>query len=164
MEKVFFVTDTKKTFLLVLILITSAIGSIICGYLGDRFGLKRVLLWILGCWVIIFPLIAFSQTVGMLTIIVTIMGLIFGGVWTVSRAMLSKIIPNEKLNHAFGFYLLSERFASFLGPLAWSGIVVFTPSANGLNYRIAMISMTVFIIIGFIFMRKVKTGEPKALH
>jgi len=163
MEKVFFMADEKKTVLLILILITTSIGSVLCGYLGDRFGLKRVLLWILGGWIIIFPLIGISKTVGMLTILMTIMGIIFGGVWAVSRALLSKIIPREKLNHAFSFYLLSERFASFLGPLVWSGIVVFAPSTGGLNYRIAMVSMTVFIIIGFILIRKMEYKEVKTI-
>ena len=156
LERVFFAPDTKKTFLLALILITSAIGAFLCGYLGDKFGLKKVLLWILAGWVVLFPLIGTSQTLGTLTILVTIMGILFGGVWAVSRALLSRLIPKERMVHAFSFYTLSERMASFLGPLAWSGIVVFAPTENGLNYRIAMVSMTVFIIIGFILMRKVE--------
>ncbi len=156
LERVFSAPDTTKTFLLALILITSVIGSIISGYLGDKFGLKKVLMWILFLWVILFPLIATSQTIGMLTVYVTIMGIIFGGVWTVSRALLSKLLPEDKLTHGFSFYIISERFASFLGPLAWSGIVAFTPTNNALNYRIAMVFMTVFIIIGLVLMRKVK--------
>lgn len=165
LERVFHAPDTQKTFLLALILLTSAIGSLLCGYLGDRFGLKRVLIWILFGWVIIFPLIGLSPNIGILTIFVTIMGILFGGVWAVSRALLSRLIPKDKLNYGFSFYTISERFASFLGPLAWSGIVVFAPSANGLNYRIAMISMTVFIIIGLVLMKRVEydnkiTKEP----
>jgi len=156
MERVFSAPDTTKTFLLILILVTSVVGSIICGYLGDKFGLKRVLLWILGGWIILFPLIGITQTIATLTVLVTIMGILFGGVWAVSRALLSKLVPKEKLNHAFSFYTIAERFASFLGPLVWSGMIVFIPSANNLNYRIAMVSMTVFIIIGFFIMRKVK--------
>lgn len=155
LERVFQATDSKKTFLLALILLTSAVGSILCGYLGDRFGLKRVLMWILGGWIIIFPLIGTSQTIGILTFFVTIMGILFGGVWAVSRALLSKIVPQDRLNHAFSFYIMSERFASFLGPLVWSGIIVFSPTTNNINYRIAMVSMTVFIIIGFFIMKKV---------
>ncbi len=156
LERVFAVPDAKKTFLLVLILITSVVGSVLCGFLGDRFGLKRVLLWILGGWVILFPLIGLAKTVSTLTVLVTIMGILFGGVWAVSRALLSRLVPADRLNHAFSFYILSERFASFLGPLVWSGIVVFTPTANSLNYRIAMVSMTLFIIVGFLIMRKVE--------
>jgi len=156
LERVFHAPDTKKTFLLALILITSAVGSILCGYLGDRFGLKRVLLWILFGWMIIFPLIALSKNIQVLTTLITFMGILFGGVWAVSRALLSRLIPPEKLNHGFSFYTISERFASFLGPLVWSGIVVLAPTENGLNYRIAMVSMTVFVIIGFFLMKKVK--------
>lgn len=89
------------------------------------------------------------------------MGLLFGGVWAVSRALLSKILPEDKLTHGFSFYVISERFASFFGPLAWSGIVMFAPSENGLNYRIAMISMTAFIIVGLILMKKVKYSYGK---
>ena len=113
-------------------------------------------MWILGGWVIIFPLIALSKTIGILTIFVTIMGILFGGVWAVSRALLSRLIPVDKLNYGFSFYTISERFASFLGPLTWSGIIAFTPILNGLNYRIAMVSMTVFVILGIFLMRKVE--------
>ncbi len=161
LERVFSSPDSEKTLLMVLILITSAIGSIICGYLGDRYGLKRVLIWILAGWIVIFPLISLSQTISLLTILVTIMGLLFGGVWAVSRALLSRLIPAHKLNYGFSFYTISERFASFLGPLVWSGILAFTPTENNLNYRIAMVSMTVFIIIGIILMRKVEYSEAR---
>ena len=159
LERVFQAPDGKKTFLLALILITSAVGSIFCGYLGDRFGLKRVLNWILVGWIIIFPLIATSPNIGMLTIWFSIMGILFGGVWAVSRALLSRLVPKDKLNYGFSFYTISERFASFLGPIAWSAIVVFAPKANSLNYRAAMISMTVFVVVGLILMKKVEYGE-----
>ncbi|OGI69607.1 hypothetical protein A2824_03705 [Candidatus Nomurabacteria bacterium RIFCSPHIGHO2_01_FULL_42_16] len=156
LERVFQAPDAKKTLLLALILLTSAVGSILCGYLGDRFGLKRVLNWILFGWIIIFPLIGLSPNIEILTVWVTIMGILFGGVWAVSRALLSRLIPKEQLNYGFSFYIISERFASFLGPLVWSGIVVFTSTANNLNYRIAMVSMTAFIIIGLLLMKKVE--------
>ncbi|MFA6392688.1 MAG: MFS transporter [Candidatus Paceibacterota bacterium] len=155
-DKVFNAPDIQKTFLLILILVTSVIGSLICGSLGDHFGLKRVLLWILFGWIIIIPLMGISPNITILGILVTFMGILFGGVWAVSRALLSKLIPLDKLNYGFSFYTISERFASFLGPLTWSGIVVFTSKTNGLNYRFAIISMTIFIIVGFLFMRKVK--------
>jgi MFS transporter, UMF1 family len=155
-EKVFHAPDIQKTFLLILILITSALGSLLCGYLGDRFGLKRVLLWILFGWMIIIPLMGISPDVTILGIFATIMGILFGGIWAVSRALLSKLLPKDKLNYGFSFYTISERFASFLGPLTWSGIVVFTTKTNGLNYRFAIVSMTIFIIIGFFLMKKVE--------
>lgn len=156
MEQVFHASDTQKTFLLIIILATSVIGSILCGYLGDRFGLKRVLLWILFGWIIIVPLMGISPNIPTLSFLVVLMGILFGGVWSVSRALLSRLIPKEKLNYGFSFYTISERFASFLGPLAWSGVIVFTSKTNGLNYRLAIIAMAIFIVIGFLLMKKVK--------
>jgi len=155
-DKVFHAPDIQKTFLLILILVTSAIGSLLCGYLGDHLGLKRVLLWILFGWIVIIPLMGISSNITVLGVLVTFMGILFGGVWAVSRALLSKLLPKDKLNYGFSFYTISERFASFLGPITWSGIVIFTPKTNGLNYRFAIISMTIFIIIGFFLMRKVE--------
>jgi len=156
MEKVFHASDVQKTLILIIILVASVIGSVLCGYLGDRFGLKRVLLWILFGWIIIVPLLGISPNITMVGILVIIMGILFGGIWAVSRALLSRLVPKDKLNYGFSFYTISERFASFLGPLTWSGIVVFTSKTNGLNYRFAIVSMTIFIIIGFFLMRKVK--------
>lgn len=156
MQKVFNAPDGTKTMILVLILLTSSIGSFVCGWLGDKFGLKKVLLWIIAGWVVIMPLLGLSPNIQMLTVVATIMGILFGGVWAVSRAYLSKMLPEDRLTHGFSFYVLSERFASFLGPLTWAGIVTFAPHTNGLNYRIAMVCMTVYIIIGFIIVKKIK--------
>lgn len=71
-----------------------------------------------------------------------------------SRAFLSTLVPKEMNTYSFSLYTISERFASFAGPLTW-GLILLLPKHNALNYRLAIISMTVFVIIGYFFMRKV---------
>ena len=41
-----------------------------------------------------------------------------------------------------------ERFSTLVGPISWGIIVAFLPTVNGVNYRIAIASMTVFILLG----------------
>ncbi|MEK7140830.1 MAG: hypothetical protein AAB815_03530, partial [Patescibacteria group bacterium] len=59
------------------------------------------------------------------------------------------------------FYTLAERFATLFGPLTWGGIIVVLGTQHT-SYRIAMLSMTAFVIIGLIILLKWKR-EPKLL-
>jgi hypothetical protein len=48
-----------------------------------------------------------------------------------------------------------ERFATLIGPIGWGLVVAFGPALHGLNYRLALLSMTAFVIVGFLVARKI---------
>lgn len=155
MERVFGVSDNIKNYLLLAILLMSAIGGIVSGWVADKIGALKTLKFILIGWIILIPLIAASKGLLLLSIFSSLSGLLIGSVWAVTRAYLSEILKKEELGYGFSFYTLAERFATLCGPLAWGGIIAVL-GIHSANYRIAMMSMTIFMFIGLIILLKWK--------
>lgn len=153
-DKLFGVNDSIKSFLLIAVLATSAIGAPISGWIADKIGFKKTLLGVLGGWLIIFPLLALAKNFTFFIIISVIMGLWFGSIWTVTRAYLLRLTPSAMINQSFTYYTLMERLATFIGPVSWGLVVTYLPRSNAFNYRAASIVMAIFVLIGIIFARK----------
>jgi UMF1 family MFS transporter len=162
MERVFGVSDDIKNYLLLSILLMSAFGGIIFGWIADKFGDLKTLKFILACWIVLIPLLAMSKGLVSLSIFSALIGFLMGPIWTVSRSYLSKVLNKDELTYGFTFYTLSERFATLFGPLAWGGIIAVL-GIESINYRIALFSMVIFVIIGLFILsnwkRELKLGN-----
>ncbi|MEK7075345.1 MAG: MFS transporter [Patescibacteria group bacterium] len=154
LERVFQVNDTTKSLVLVGIIFVGAIGAPISGWISDKYGWKRTLMWLLIGFAVIFPLLSVLSNFYIFLAVVIIMGLWWGGIWSVTRAIVLDLTPERDLNQAFTFYTLMERFSTLIGPISWGLIVAFVTQTNSLNYKIAIASMTVFILIGLYIARK----------
>lgn len=147
LERVFHTPDTSKSILLLTILIMSALGSVIAGWLGDKIGALRTLKFIMLGWAIALPVLALAPNFFIVAILTPFMGLLIGSAWTVTRSYLTAVLPKKEMRYGFSFYTIAERFATLVGPLTWGGIIAVMgthPSA----YRVAVATMTIFIIIG----------------
>ncbi|MDE1941494.1 MAG: MFS transporter, partial [Patescibacteria group bacterium] len=154
MDKVMSITGNTQSLVLISIIFTGVIGAPISGWLADRFGFKKVLLWNLAGWMVILPI--FAAIHGFIAFIIAclVMGVWYGSIWTITRAYLLHLTPRSFLNRSFTYYTLMERFATFMGPLSWGLAVTYLPKADALNYRFAAILMAIFILIGYIIARK----------
>jgi UMF1 family MFS transporter len=155
MERVFAVTDTTKNILLMGVLLMSAVGGLVFGRIADKIGELKTLKYILVGWIILIPLIALSKGLISLSIFSILVGSLMGSVSAVTRAYFSKLLRKEDFGYGFSFYTLFERFATLLGPLAWGGIIAGLGVQHS-SYRIAMASMTIFVIIGLVILMKWK--------
>ncbi len=155
MQQVFNVSDKTKSFLMLGVLLASAMGAFLSGYIADKIGLKKFLMIILICWVAIFPSLGLAPNFNIFLALSLTMGLIYGSTWTVTRAILAYLTPASKLNQGFSYYSLAERFATFIGPLVW-GVITSTSIHYGIwRYKIAAITLTVFIVVGMILISKI---------
>jgi MFS-type transporter involved in bile tolerance (Atg22 family) len=68
---------------------------------------------------------------------------------------LSKLLTRDELAYGFTFYTLSERFATLLGPMTWGALIAILGTQSG-SYRIALFSMTIFVVIGLVILLKWK--------
>ena len=161
LENVYAVSDRVKAILLISITLTALFGALGAGWMADKIGIKKMLTIILGSWIAVFPLLGFAPNFSFFVVCVILMGFLFGGVATVSRAAMTALCPPSKLNFGFSFYTISERVATLLGPLAWGLITSLLVDLGSVRYRIAAIFMAVFIIIGFCLMRKVEIKETE---
>lgn len=161
LQNVWGVSDDAKSLILVGILITSVIGALCSGWVSDKIGIKKTLLIIIGGWTILFPVLGLVQNLSIFIICTTLMGFLFGSIWTVTRAAMTALTPKKKLNFGFSFYTLGERVSTLIGPLSWGLITSLLINLGPTRYRIAAISMAIFTAIGFYLMKKVKIKENK---
>lgn len=155
LEQVFKINDEAKSLLLIEILVTSVIGALVVGFISDKFGLKRTLLAILIGWAIIFPVMAMITDYFYFTVASIILGFFFGATWTVSRAVMAYLTPPDKLNYAFTYYTMAERFSTFIGPLSWGLITLLLAHTGSFRYHVALFSMGIFIVIGLFIVKNI---------
>ncbi len=156
MQQVWGVSDTTKTYILLGIILTSAVGGLVSGIIADKFGHKRTLFYILVGWVFILPFIGFVQNFILFVVATTIMGLWFGSNWAVSRSTMSELIPAGSDNLAFAYFNIIERTSSLVGPVVWGLVVTGLVSMGSYRYRLATLAVTVFILLGLWALSKVK--------
>ena len=115
--------------LLGIVLNTAAgFGSFLFGYLEDKIGAKRVINISL-IVLIIATLIAYfapesNSPKEMFWVAGVLIGLMVGPNQSCSRSLMSQLTPKEKQNEFFGFFALTGKATSFLGPLLFGFITL----------------------------------------
>ncbi len=159
LEKVYDAPDATKSILTAGILTISAIGSLIIGRLADRIGHRKTLLALLLLWMILLPLLAFSSSFHFAITICLVGGFFFGPVWSVARAMVADLAPTDITASTFSFYVISERFATLIGPFVWSFVLMIAADAGPDRYNYAILAMGALIIVGYLCIKKVSAPE-----
>lgn len=136
-------------------------GSLVMGWLADRWGQKPTMLASLAVWSALIVAAVVIQTVVGFWIMGLTLALVLGGPQAVSRAIMANLSPREHAAEFFGFYNVSGKAASFLGPVLFGAVIFFTESA-----RAAAGSLLVFFIVGVILLWRVDlpraaTANPK---
>ena len=81
-------------------------------------------------------------------------GFFLGSSQALSRSFMSNLIPDFKKTEFFGFYSLFEKTSTILGPLTF-GLVSWLTA----DQRIAVLSITVFFVLGYLLLSKVKENK-----
>lgn len=149
LERVFGIPDGTKNIILMIVLLMSAFGGLAFGKIADKIGTLKALKYILISWIILLPVMGLVKSLISLIICSALLGFFIGGIWTVTRAYLSQTLKKEELGYGFSFYTIFERFATFLGPLSWGGLIAIM-GTSATSYRITMVSMTIYIVLGLI--------------
>ena len=158
LEKVHGAEDAIKTYLTAGILILSAFGAVIFGKIADKKGKQKTLGFLLIGWTIFFPVLGVLSSFTAVIILCLIAGLFFGPVWGISRAMVADHAPKEIEASSFSFYILAERFATFIGPLMWS-IALITTTDLERSYAYGLTSMGVLTLLSLFFLSKMNAKE-----
>ena len=150
---------------------TNVLGALLFGNLQDRFGGKRSLtLSILLMVACIFALY-FAQNQTHFFIIGAFVGVAMAGVQSVSRAMVATFSPPGKSGEFFGFFALTGRTSSFIGPAVFGWLAAeltlwyqshgqAVALAEQSGHRLAVLSIAAFLIVGWALMLLV--NEKKA--
>ena len=73
-----------------------------------------------------------------------------GGSQALSRSLMGKLMPKSKSAEFFGFFSVSEKFNTVLGPILFSVVTQVTG-----NSRLAIISLVIFFLAGMLILSKV---------
>ena len=174
--------DRQITGFLTISTATAVVGSFVIGKLAVRWSLKQLMRAIVVGWVIVLVLFAFVEWRPLVWVLGSVVGVLLGGLWTVSRPLLAELVPREELGRFFGLFALSGRAAAVIGPLIWTAIVYsFAPERYlgrvtaalfnipaerlaSLPYRVAVLALAAMMVAGLVIFRKVPdpAGRPSA--
>jgi UMF1 family MFS transporter len=113
------------------------------GWIADAIGAKRTLLVCLAIWCVLLVVAYFTTQRWQFWCLGAVLALVMGGTQSVSRAIMGSMTPPAKTAEFFGFFNLSARATSMVGPILFSEVLVRTQSANQ-----AILSLLVFIVAG----------------
>lgn len=136
--------DTNN--LIIAILITQFVGfpaALLFGVLGNKIGTKRALLIAIAVYLFVTVWGYYMNTVAEFYGLAITIGLVQGGVQSLSRSYYARIIPHDKSAEFFGFYNMLGKFAAVIGPLMMGMVGVLTGSP-----RTGILSIAILFILG----------------
>ncbi|NHJ46413.1 MAG: MFS transporter [Asgard group archaeon] len=169
-------------------ILLSMVFGIITGHMLKKWGNKKTFIisgvaWMIAIVFFIFAGLQFNTTVvGSITYLHTLpwwlsffgaffIGIGFGGVWIIGRQFIMVLAPPSKLAQYAGFQKIAGRVSAIVSPLIFAGMMFWGSSMfTGLDvtvanhsYRLALISILVFFIIGCIFASFIKDPHKRYL-
>lgn len=133
---------------ILLIQLVAILGAMLMAKLSKRLGNIRVLMINVLVWISICVFAYFIHTRLQFYLIATLIGLVMGGIQSMSRSTYSKLMPPTKDTASFfSFYDVTEKIAIVIGLFCFGVMEDITG-----NMRNSIFALTGFFIIGFIFL------------
>jgi len=127
------------------------------GALGQRIGPKPAIL--IGIAVYLAALVyawQFLTDEGDFYLLAIAIGLVQGGVQSLSRSLFARLVPPSKTAEFFGFFNMVGKFATIFGPL----LIGFTPKLiPGATERDGIISLALLFLVGGFLLSRVRVEE-----
>lgn len=140
--------DTSN--LITAILITQFVGfpaAIAFGLIGQRIGAKYGILIAIAVYIGVTIWAFWMDNVYEFYGLAIVVGLVQGGVQSLSRSFYARIIPANKSAEFFGFYNMLGKFAAVLGPLIMGVVSLLTKDP-----RLAILSVVVLFVAGAVLL------------
>jgi UMF1 family MFS transporter len=121
------------------------------GWLGQKIGPRAGILFGIAVYAAIACYAYFLHTEAQFMVMAIIIGLVQGGVQSLSRSLFGRLVPPGRAGEFFGFYNLMGKAAAILGPTL-TGVVALTTHDS----RLAILSITILFVIGAVFLTRVR--------
>lgn len=145
--------------LIVALLITQAVGfpaALLFGKLGERWGAKTGIFIAITFYIGITLWAMRMDQVAEFYILAIAIGLVQGGIQSLSRSLFASMIPMDKSAEFFGFYNMLGKFATVLGPVLMGMVGVLTGST-----RLSLLAVVVLFVIGATLLWYVDVAEGR---
>ncbi|TAL26363.1 MAG: MFS transporter [Nitrospirae bacterium] len=141
--------------LYLLVQITALAGAFAMARPIDVWGPKKVISMSLLIWIAVSVLSYFVQTKSEFWVIALIAGIGLGTVQAAARAFFTQFIPLGHESEYFGIYAMVGKSSAILGTLLFG----YMSSSFG-SRRPAILSISLFFLIGLVYLQFVKGGGP----
>jgi UMF1 family MFS transporter len=153
------VSDAGLIIVVLLIQIVAIFGALLFSSISNKKGNKFAISIMLGIWVVICILAYLVQTEQQFYGLAVLVGLVMGGIQSISRSTYSKLIPENSKDTTsyFSFYDVTEKSSIVLGTFLFG----FIEQISG-TMRNSTLVLTVFFVLGFIALQRIeKIGKSK---
>lgn len=140
---------------LLLVQFISFPSALVFGKLGDRIGARPAILIGLAVFVFVSVWALFLQHTWQFYAMAVMVGLVQGGVQSLSRSLFSHLIPRERSGEYFGLYNMLGKFAAVLGP-----VLVGVMAAVSGSPRVGVSSLMILFAVGALLLWRVRVPEP----
>jgi UMF1 family MFS transporter len=113
------------------------------GWLGSRIGARRGIFIALAVYAAVTCYAYFIQDSRDFYLLAVVVGLVQGGVQSLSRSYYGRLIPAGKSSEFFGFYNMMGKFAAVLGPLLTGVVARLTGDS-----RLGILSILLLFVAG----------------
>lgn len=151
--------DTSN--LITAILITQFVGfpaAIGFGIIGERIGAKHGILIAIAVYIGVTIWAFWMDNVYEFYGLAIVVGLVQGGVQSLSRSFYARIIPANKAAEFFGFYNMLGKFAAVLGPLIMGVVGLLTHDS-----RLSILSVVVLFVAGGVLLWYVDEAKGRRM-
>ncbi|MCX5816869.1 MAG: MFS transporter [Proteobacteria bacterium] len=142
-------------YMYLIVQITALIGVFGMARSIDYRGPKKVVSLSLALWIAITVATYFINGKIQFMIIASVAGLGLGTIQAATRAFYTQFIPPGKESEYFGVYNLVGKSSAIMGPILFG-----TLSSTFGSQRPAVLSVSLFFIIGYLILRNVQGGKP----
>jgi UMF1 family MFS transporter len=125
-------------------------AALVFGRIGERYGARRGIYLGLAVYVLVTGSAWFMKTETDFYLMAAAVGLVQGGVQSLSRSYFATLIPADSAGQFFGFYNMLGKFAAVLGPA-----VVGITAALTRDPRLALFMLIFFFIAGGVLLSRV---------
>jgi UMF1 family MFS transporter len=135
---------------------TAIIGSVVFGFLADKYGHKQALTLALLLWLGVV-LVAYGTTEKTMFFVVGgLAGIALGSSQSSSRSLMSSLVPHDKRTEFFGFYSFFGKASAIIGP------ALFGVLSSAINQRVALLAVGALLLAGLVLLQRVQTSAPRS--
>lgn len=141
---------------ILIIQVVGAIGAWLSARLSSRFGNRSMLIVMNFIWMAVCIGAYLTRTEYQFYALAVVVGIIMGGIQSLSRATYAKLIPGDTVDHAsyFSFYDVAFNVSIVLGVFSYG----FVNHLTG-NMRNSALFLTVYFMLGVIMLLSVKSRD-----
>jgi UMF1 family MFS transporter len=164
---------TSELIVLIIILqIAGAAGAYLFGWISNQQSSKQAILYSLIMLAVVIASLYLTTSKALFYIIGALAGFSLSGVQAVSRTMVSQLSPQTKTTEFYGFLSVAGRTSTAVGPLVFGstfavmvhwyvnhGSTEVIANQNAMYWALG--TVIVFLVVGFIFLLRVKKVTPK---